>query len=54
MENPTTNNRMELKAVYEALKGAPDNETVVVHTDSKLVIGWMAKRWPTNQDETQG
>ena len=50
-ENPTTNNRMELKAVYEALKAAPDNATVVVHTDSKLVIGWMAKRWRANQDE---
>lgn len=53
-ENPTTNNRMELKAVYEALKAAPDNETVVVHTDSKLAIGWMAKRWRANQDEIAG
>jgi ribonuclease HI len=44
----TTNNAMEMLAVYEALKSlnheGADNE-VTVYTDSKLVIGWLKYDW---------
>lgn len=54
----TTNNRMELTAVREALRlVASRSEPVVVHTDSTYVIhgitqwihGWRRKGWKTQQ-----
>jgi ribonuclease HI len=55
-EDRTTNNRMELKAVIEALKSLDDIESdITIHTDSSYVIqgitkwvkGWQAKGWVT-------
>ena len=54
-EANTTNNRMELKAVIEALAALTRPCEVVVHTDSQYVQkgisewihGWKAKGWKT-------
>ena len=54
-EASTTNNRMELKAVIEALNSLTRPCTVVVHTDSQYVQkgisewihGWKARGWKT-------
>jgi ribonuclease HI len=54
--NQVTNNRMELRAVLEALDGLPDGETVEVVSDSRYVIdslskwihGWRRKGWKTS------
>ena len=54
-EANTTNNRMELKAVIEALTSLNRPCTVVVHTDSQYVQkgisewihGWKARGWKT-------
>lgn len=51
----TTNNLMELRAVYEALKVLPSTQPVLIQTDSKYVIsvftewldGWQARGWRT-------
>jgi len=51
-----TNNRMELRAVLEALAGLPDGETVEIVSDSRYVIdslskwihGWRRKGWVTS------
>jgi ribonuclease HI len=45
-EAHTTNNQMELMAVLEAfrkIKG--EGHSVEVHTDSRLVIGWLSQNW---------
>ena len=50
--HPITNNRMELRAVLEALTGLPEGATAEVLTDSRYVIdslskwihGWRRKR----------
>jgi ribonuclease HI len=54
-----TNNRMELRAVLEALDGLPDGESVEVVSDSRYVIdalsrwihGWRRKGWRTAAGE---
>ncbi len=54
-ENNTTNNRMELKAVIEALTALSRPCEVIVHTDSQYVQkgisewihGWKARGWKT-------
>jgi ribonuclease HI len=54
-EANTTNNRMELKAVIEALGALTRPCTVIVHTDSQYVQkgisewihGWKARGWKT-------
>lgn len=54
-EDGTTNNRMEMKAVIEALKHASGKEKVVVNTDSSYVVkgirewvhGWEKNNWLT-------
>ncbi len=54
-ESNTTNNRMELKAVIEALTALTRPCEVVVHTDSQYVQkgisewihGWKARGWKT-------
>jgi ribonuclease HI len=54
-ENNTTNNRMELKAVIEALTALTRSCEVIVHTDSQYVQkgisewihGWKARGWKT-------
>ena len=53
----TTNNRMELKAVIEALKFFTINSELTIHTDSKYVmdgasrwiINWKKNSWKTAQ-----
>ena len=53
----TTNNRMELKAVIEALKFFTINSKLIIHTDSKYVmdgasrwiINWKKNNWKTAQ-----
>ena len=52
-----TNNRMELRAVLEALERLPRGATVEVHSDSQYLInslskwvhGWRKKNWTTSQ-----
>jgi len=54
-ERSTTNNRMELTAVIEALAALKRRSRVVLHTDSQYVQkgitewihGWKAKGWRT-------
>lgn len=54
-----TNNRMELRAVLEALQGLPRGETVEVVSDSRYVVdalskwihGWRRKGWRTAAGE---
>jgi ribonuclease HI len=54
-ERDTTNNRMELMAVIEALKTLKRSERVRLHTDSQYVhkgisqwlAGWKRKGWKT-------
>lgn len=58
-ERNTTNNRMELKAVIEALTALKRPCDVVVHTDSQYVQkgisewihGWKARGWKTAAKE---
>jgi len=58
-ENPTTNNRMELKAVIEALRCLTRPCSVVVTTDSQYVVkgmtewiaGWQRKGWQNSKKE---
>ncbi len=51
-ESGTTNNRMELKAVIEALRNLKKSSIVKIYTDSKYVIdgitGWI-NGWKKNQ-----
>ncbi len=54
-----TNNRMELRAVLEALHGLPAGETVEIVSDSRYVVdalsrwihGWRRKGWRTAAGE---
>lgn len=41
----TTNNRMELIAIIEALKQIPVHSRVVVTTDSQYVVNAIQKKW---------
>lgn len=53
--HPVTNNRMELRAVLEALEGLPGGGSVEVISDSRYVVdalskwihGWRRKGWRT-------
>lgn len=55
-ETLTTNNRMELTAVVEALRALKQPSTVTVHTDSSYVMngmktwiaGWKRNGWTTS------
>lgn len=47
-EDNTTNNRMELTAVREAIRCAPGQVVVEIVTDSKNVIGWLSEGWKRN------
>ena len=54
-ERETTNNRMELTAAIEALNALQDPSNVILHTDSKYVMGgindwmpnWKKRDWKT-------
>jgi len=55
----TTNNRMEMTAVIEALTALKQPSSIVLHTDSQYVMkgitewirGWKAKGWKTAAKE---
>jgi ribonuclease HI len=52
-----TNNRMELRAVLEALHGPPDGETVEVRSDSRYVVNALSRwvhRWRREGWRTAG
>ncbi|NLK21720.1 MAG: ribonuclease HI [Epulopiscium sp.] len=44
-ENKTTNNRMEMKAVIEALKNTPPNSNIRIYSDSAYVINCFKQNW---------
>jgi ribonuclease HI len=54
-EKATTNNRMEMMAVIQALSALKTGSAVTIHTDSryvmdgasKWIIGWKKKGWKT-------
>lgn len=57
----TTNNRMELTGVIEALKVVPAQNPIVVHSDSRYVVaafnekwlsGWIRRGWRTSAGDT--
>lgn len=56
-EDETTNNRMEMRALLEALRTISDEENITVYTDSsylingmtKWVVGWKNNNWQTKQ-----
>ena len=58
-ETATTNNRMELMAVIQALKSVTRPIPVLIHTDSRYVmdgasswiIGWKKRGWKTASKE---
>ena len=54
-ENNTTNNRMELKAVINALDYLNEKRDIIIFTDSKYVMQgiqeWI-KKWKTNDWKT--
>ena len=44
----TTNNQMELYAVFMALENCPSDAELKITTDSQLVIGWLSRGWALN------
>lgn len=44
-EPDTTNNRMEIRAVIEALGGIPYGDKCTIYTDSLLVVNTMTQGW---------
>lgn len=52
-EKGTTNNRMEMTAILEALSKLPDGQNVIVYSDSQYCVkgltvwrkGWSKKNW---------
>lgn len=44
----TTNNRMELTAIREALSRAPAGIALEILTDSNNAVGWLQKAWKRN------
>jgi len=58
-EPDTTNNRMELKAVIEALKVIKKSKKIILYSDSNYVVkginewikGWKKRGWKTSSDK---
>jgi ribonuclease HI len=50
-EAQTTNNRMELQAVLEAVRALKQPCRVAICTDSQLVIGWLHQGWKRRNPE---
>lgn len=44
-EANTTNNRMEMQAIIEALRYVPEGEAAVIRSDSQLCINQLTKGW---------
>ena len=49
-ENRTTNNRMELQAVIEALRSLPKDRSLKIHTDSQYVCQGVNSNNPVNSN----
>lgn len=47
-ESETTNNRMEMRAIIEALKAIKEPCRVKIHSDSALIINTFRKGWIDN------
>jgi ribonuclease HI len=47
----TTNNRMEMIAAIEALKTLVPSQSVVLHSDSQLLIKTMTLGWKRNKNQ---
>jgi len=55
----TTNNKMELRAVYEALLATPSHRPLLIETDSvyvinsltKWIVGWKRNGWTNSKRE---
>ena len=50
-EENTTNNRMEITAVLEALRAIPRNIEVRIFSDSTYVINTMTKNWKRTKNQ---
>tara|TARA_B100001079_G_C16318091_1_gene473374 strand:+ start:233 stop:661 length:429 start_codon:yes stop_codon:yes gene_type:complete len=50
-EENTTNNRMEITAVLEALRTIPRNVDVRIFSDSTYVINTMTKNWKRKKNQ---
>ena len=50
-EENTTNNRMEITAVFEALRTIPRNVDVRIFSDSTYVINTMTKNWKRKKNQ---
>ena len=50
-EENTTNNRMEITAVLEALRAIPRNIDVRIFSDSTYVINTMTKNWKRKKNQ---
>jgi ribonuclease HI len=44
----TTNNQMELYAIYQVVEAVAPKAVVDLYTDSKLAIGWLCHGWARN------
>ena len=44
-ETHTTNNKMELIAIREAIRHTPGNASLEITTDSQNAIGWLSQNW---------
>jgi ribonuclease HI len=49
-EPATTNNRMEMTAVLEALRATAPGSRIVLRSDSQYVINTMTKGWKRNKN----
>ena len=47
----TTNNRMEMMAAIEALKAIPPSQSVVLYSDSQLLIKTMTLGWKRKKNQ---
>lgn len=47
----TTNNRMEMLAAIEALKALSPSQSVVLHSDSQLLIKTMTLGWKRKKNQ---
>lgn len=43
-----TNNYAEMFAAWQAIDLSPPNSHNIIHTDSRLVIGWLSMGWNIN------
>lgn len=46
-----TNNYAEFMAIYQSLSYLQPGDHAVIHTDSRLMIGWLSQGWKINNPE---